>query len=215
MAAALVLALELALASVQATAQSPPPLPIAAAVAQARVTSPLRGEAKSLADGTAEAARLSGRPLNPLIEVRSENFGITGTPLPLDVWVLVGQTWELGGKRTARLGVAQAERDVAASSLGLVDRQIVLRTIQLYIQALRARGVVETLTANREGLSTLIASVRRRVEEGYSPESDLLRFETEAARIDIDVARATLDLERSLATLTIDRKSTRLNSSHT
>ena len=50
-------------------------------------------------------------------------------------------------------------------------------------------------------IATLIASVRRRVDEGYSAESDLLRFETEAARLDIDTARATVDLERSLGAL--------------
>lgn len=185
-----------------ARASPPPPtLTLAAAVAQARAASPLRQPARSLLDGTARAAMLAGRPLNPLLELRTENWGPGTSRLPLDIFATLTQTVEMGGKRTARLGVATAERDVAEANLALVDRQLAVRTVGLYVQALRARGVLEALRLNRDGLGTLIASVRRRVEEGYSAESDLLRFETEAARVDIDIARASLDLERSLASL--------------
>ena len=96
-----------------------------------------------------------------------------------------------------------ADRDVAAAGLAVVDRRLVLQTVALYLQAVRARGVLATLTANRDGLTTLVDAMRRRVEAGTAAESDLLRFEAEAARIDIDIARATLDLERSLGTLTV------------
>jgi cobalt-zinc-cadmium efflux system outer membrane protein len=40
------------------------------------------------------------------------------------------------------------------------------------------------------------------VEEGAAPESDLLKFETESARMDIDISKAQLDLDRSLSALT-------------
>jgi cobalt-zinc-cadmium efflux system outer membrane protein len=58
------------------------------------------------------------------------------------------------------------------------------------------------LTAHRDGLATLIDIMRRRVAEGYAAESDLLKFETESARMDIDIARARLELARSLGALT-------------
>lgn len=180
---------------------TPPPLTLAAAVAQARAASPLRVPARSLLDGTTRAALLAGRPLNPLLEFRTENWGPGRSQLPLDVFATLSQTIEVGGKRTARQAVASAERDLAGSNLVFIDRQVAVRTVQLYVQALRARGVIESLRLNREGLTTLIASVRRRVDEGYSAESDLLRFETEAARVDIDAAKATVELERSLGTL--------------
>lgn len=181
----------------------PPPLTLAAAVERARTTSPLRQPARSLVEGTARAAELAGRPLNPLFEFRTENWGPDRTQLPLDVFATLSQTWELGRKRAARLGVATADRDVAGANLELVDRHIAVRTALLYVQALRARGVLDSLRINRDALSTLIASVRRRVEEGLSAESDLLRFETEAARVDIDIVRAAVDLERSLANLAV------------
>lgn len=197
----LAIGLGLALPAAQAPPPPAPPLTLAAAVAQAKAASPLRLPARSLAEGTTRAAALAGRPPNPLLEIRTENWGPGRSQLPLDVFATVTQTIETGGKRTARLGVAKAERDAAGASLLLVDRQVTLRTVQLYVQALRARGVLDSMRQNRDGLATLIASVGRRVDEGYSAEADLLRFETEAARLDIEMARATVDLERSLGAL--------------
>lgn len=205
---AAVLLLTLSLASMPLAAQAPPPpaaplLTLAAAVAQARAESPLRQPARSLVVSSAEAAMLAGRPVNPLVEFRTENWGPGRSQLPLDIFATITQSFETGGKRAARLGMATAERDLAGVNLVLVDRQITLRTVQLYVHALRARGALDSLRLNREGLTTLIASVKHRVDEGYSAESDLLRFETEAARLEIDMARAAVDLARSLGTLTV------------
>lgn len=180
---------------------SPPPLTLAAAVAQAKAQSPLRQPARNIVIAATEAATLAGRRPNPLVEFRTENWGPGRAQLPLDVFATITQTLEMGDKRATRLAIASAERDAAGTNLTLVERQIVLRTTQLYVQALRARGVLDSLRLNREGLGTLITSVRRRVDEGYSAESDLLRFETEAARLDIDMARAAVDLERGLGAL--------------
>jgi len=201
MISALVFVLELAVVAPQGVRPDPPPLTLSAAIEQARLRSPFRAAAQHLADGTARAAALAGRPLNPLLEVRTENWGADRSRLPLDVFVTASQVLELGGKRAARLGIATAQHELATAQLGLTERQLVQRTAQAYVQALRARGHTETLRSNREGLASIIASVTRRVEEGYSAEADLLRFETEASRLDVDIARATVELSRSLATL--------------
>ncbi len=200
---ALLLALGLA-APLQAQAQpaTAPPLPLAQAVAKARTDSPLRRAPADIAAGATEAARLAGRRPNPIVELRGENWSTSDVELPLDVFATVSQPIELGPKRRSRLGLAEADRDIAGASLGSVDRQVVLRTAQLYVQALKAKGLFDTLTANREGLTTLTDTMRRRVAEGLSAESDLLKFETEGARVDIEVARARLDLDRSLTALT-------------
>ncbi|MGE0862445.1 MAG: TolC family protein [Vicinamibacterales bacterium] len=194
----------LTLVAALATASLPPsPLTLAEAVARARDDSPLRGAAKSLAEGSAEAARLVGRLPNPLIDVRVENLGPTSRlTLPRDVFAVVSQPLEIAGKRGLRHGIAAAEQNLAGANLQVVDWQITLRTVQLYVQALKARSLFETLTANRDGLVTLIETMRRRVAEGFSAESDLLKFETESARMDIDIARASLELARSLGALT-------------
>jgi cobalt-zinc-cadmium efflux system outer membrane protein len=183
------------------TAPPAAPLTLARAIADARARSPLRGSAERLAEGLAAAARLAGRAPNPVLDVRGENWTPSPAQIPLDLFATVSQTIELGGKRSARQGVAYAEQGVADAALARLDRQIALRTAELYIQALRARGLFETLSANRDGLVTLTATMRRRVDEGRSAEADLLKFATESARVDIDIAHARLALGRSLSAL--------------
>lgn len=203
MAFVLLLALVLvAPAQAQTPTPAPAPLTLAQAMAKARTDSPLRRAAVDAAAGTATAATLAGRRLNPLIELRGENWSTSDVQLPLDVFATVTQPIELGPKRRSRLGLAEADRDIASGNLHTMDRQIALRTAQLYVQALKAKGLLDTLTASREGLTILTETMRRRVTEGRSAEADLLKFETDGARIDIDVARARLDLDRGLTALT-------------
>jgi cobalt-zinc-cadmium efflux system outer membrane protein len=182
------------------------PLTLAAAVAQARSASPRRRAAALVAEGAREAADNSGRPLNPVVEVQSENWawssGLVQRP-SLDVFAVVSQPLELGGKRSGRRQLAWCESEVASTAAQALERSLAVETVRAYIRALRARALLETLTANREGLTMLVETVTRQVDEGYSAESDLLKFRTEAARVDGDLVRARLDLERSLTALAI------------
>lgn len=190
-------------APAQASPPEPPRLTMAQAVRQARSASPLREPSRRLTEGSADALRLFNSWLNPTLDVRVENLGTAARSLlPRDVFALASQPIEIAGKRGLRLGIATADRDVALANLAAADWQVSLQTVQFYVQALKARGLLETLAANREGLATLIEVMRRRVTEGYSAESDLLKFETESARVDIEVARASLDLQRCLGALT-------------
>ena len=205
----LVLALAAALAGASPPQTSPTPQPsdrlqapltLNDAVTQARVTSPLLGAARSQAEGTADASRLVSRLLNPSFDFRIENLG-SGAPsgvLPPDVFAEARMPIELNGRRGLRQSIAAADRDVAAGHLLSASYDVSVRTVQAYLQALRARGLVETLAANRDGLASLIETMQRRVAEGVAAEADLLRFQTESARMDIDVAKAGLELERSL-----------------
>jgi cobalt-zinc-cadmium efflux system outer membrane protein len=185
-----------------ATAGTQPTLTLAAAVAQAR-TSPGARAAALVVQGAAEAARTAGRPLNPLVEVRSENWGPRRDTLPLDLFAVVTQPIELAGKRAGRRRLAESERDLSDADLGSLRRRVVIDAARAYVAALRARALLDTLRTHREGLATLVDAVGRQVREGYTAESDLLKFRSEAARVDGDIARANLDLDRALAGLTI------------
>ena len=187
---------------------SPPseaPVTLSMAVAQATSASPRRLSASLGAEGARQAARFAGRLPNPVFELRTENWTTSshvGAP-ETDVFAVAMQPIELGGKRGIRRQLAATDSEVAATALGALDRDLALETARVYIRALKARALVETLTANRDGLAMLVASAGRRVEEGYSPEADLLKFKTEAARVDGDIARARLELDRSLTGLTV------------
>lgn len=188
-----------------ATPSSERPLTLAAAVTQARTASPRREAAAVVAEGTRAAARLAGRLPNPFFDFRTENWTSSRHPLSpsVDLFAEMTQPIEIGGKRSIRRQLAVSDGDRAAAALRSLERDLAMETVHAYVRALRARAVVETLTGNREGLTTLVTSMGRRVEEGYSAEADLLKFMTERARVDGDIARAQLELERSLAALTI------------
>jgi len=181
------------------------PLTLSAAVAQARTASPRREAAVLVAAGARDAARVADKWPNPLFELRTENWTASRRPVSpdLDVFAVVTQPFELGGKRGIRRQLAASESDVALMALASLERELALEAVRAYIRALKARALVETLTANREGLTTLVTTVGRRVDEGYSAEADLLKFQTEAARVDGDIARARLELERSITALSI------------
>ena len=194
-----------ALNEVNAPQRQVPPLTLAAAVERARSESPRRRAAALVADGAREAARVAGSPPNPFFELRTENWSPSASPRSpsLDIFAVMTQPLELGGKRTLRRQIAISDNELAQTTVKSLERELVLETVRAYVAALRARALVETLSANRDGLTTLVASVGRRVDEGYSAEADLLKFQTEAARIDGDVARAQLVLDRSLTALAV------------
>ena len=200
MVASLILAAQIA-----AGAAPDAPLTLSAAVAEARTSSPRRAAAAHVAAGAREAVRSAGRLPNPILDLQTENWNASGRSASpeLDMFALITQPLELGGKRGIRRQIAESERDLASTALGSLERELALATVRAYVRALRARAVVETLAGNRAGLATLVATMGLRVDEGYSAEADLLKFMTEAARVDGDIARAQLELERSLASLAI------------
>lgn len=180
-------------------ADAPPPLTLAQAVDQARLQSPVRARAAALAEGAESAARLAGRLPNPLIDVRAENLTPSDPLAPdRDIFAVLSQPIELGGKRGTRKAIAAADSSVSSLVLRTLERQIALDTVRAYMRALHARGVLANLTTQRDGVSTLVTTMKRRVEEGYAPESDLLRFEAEKARMAAEMTRTEIELSRAL-----------------
>jgi outer membrane protein, heavy metal efflux system len=184
---------------------APPTLTLAAAVTQARTASPRRRAAMLVADGARDAVRFAGKLANPVFELRTENWNGSDRALApdLDTFAVLTQPVELGGKRGLRRQLAESDSDVASRALASLERALALDTVRAYVQALKARALVEALTSNRAALSALVDSMVLRVREGYSAEADLLKFRTEAARVDADIARARLELDRGLADLTV------------
>ncbi len=189
----------IASSSAQPAETTPAPLTLAQAVERARTQSPVRAGAAALAEGAETAAALAGRLSNPLIDVHVENLAPRGPLAPdLDVFALLSQSIELGGKRGTRRELASADAGVSSLLLRTIERQIALDTVRAYMRAIRARGVLANLATQRDGLATLVTTMRRRVEEGYAAESDLLRFQAEAARMTAEMTRMEIELTRAL-----------------
>lgn len=109
-----------------------PPLTLADALARARRASPLREASARLLTAAGDAASRAGRPLNPQVDLRVENLGPTGqSALPKDIFAVVNQSIELGGKRRLRRELGTADRTTAEAQLGLTDWQVGARTARL------------------------------------------------------------------------------------
>ena len=171
----------------------------------ARTSAPARAAAAARAAGTSEAVQFAGRLPNPSVELRSENWrfgGHSGDP-SIDTFALVSQPLEFGGKRGARRALAAADAAVADAELAQAERDAVLGAAEAYLAAVRGRILTELLGTQREGGSSVVALMKRRVEEGYAAEADLRKFEAEVARVDAQLVRAWLGLGRACAVLAV------------
>jgi outer membrane protein, heavy metal efflux system len=193
------------------TSPPPPTFPIEQAVATVLASAPQRAAAGALADSAREAAQQAGRLPNPAIDVHAENIVASGwhwrppvdpTLAPgLDVFAVLTQPIELGGKRGARRAVAEGDADAAAAALLQVERGLVRETVRLYLGALRAREMLKALDENRNEMAEIQRVVAAREREGYAAEADLAKYQAESARLDSESVRLRIELTRNLAQL--------------
>lgn len=182
------------------------PFSLADAIDRVQTISPQRRAAQARVQAATGALYQAGRLPNPSIDIREENLNLSGgnrAPLDktVDVFALLSQPIETGGKRAARTAVAEADVKAAYATVRQAERTLTLETARLYLAALQAYTLAQFLSSNSEELQTLVAAMTRRVNEGYAAEADLMKFRTEAARLNTQLARAQLDLNQSVSAL--------------
>ena len=179
------------------------PLSLAEAIALAHSTTPDLAAAAARVAAARDAQEVAGRLLNPSIELRSENWA-SGAPdpgLPLDVFATVTQTVELGGKRAARHGVVAAAVIAAEAAQVGATRGVAVEVSRHYLDALRLRERARVLDGHVASLTEATRVMRRRVELGTAPESELLKLRTEEARASLERTQATLGAARAVVRL--------------
>jgi outer membrane protein, heavy metal efflux system len=194
-----------------ALAQPPSPLTLDQALSRVMTQSPHRQGAVAQVEAAKTAARFAGAWPNPAIDVRAENWTFnswkwspspdpSASP-PLDAFVVVSQPVELGGKRSARQAIGEAELRSAEAALAQVERTLVLDATRLFLDVVRSRDTLNALEQNRDELSGLQRAMGARVREGMSPASDLAKFQAETARLETQTLRTRIELNRSVALL--------------
>ncbi len=178
------------------------PFSLAAAIERVQTVSPYRQAAQARAEAARGALYQASRLPNPSLDLREENLNFnSGSRAPVDqtvdVFAVFSQPIELGGKRAARTAIAASDVAAAHTAIRQAERELTLETVRLYVAALRAHSLINILTTNRDQLQPLIAAMTRRVEEGYTAEADLMKFHTEAARLDTAIARIKLDFSQA------------------
>ena len=181
---------------------APEPITLARVLAAGRAESPAIAAARSREDAAAAAAGAAGRWRNPAIELRSENWG-AGVPggLRKDSFATFTQTLELGGKRGARRGIAEAEAEDARAETFATTRTIEREIASRYLGAVRLRDRTGILTAQRDALDELVRILERRVAEGLAPDAERARLAAERTTVAIAATRAAVAADRAFLEL--------------
>jgi outer membrane protein, heavy metal efflux system len=169
------------------------PVSLATALAQGAEQSPRVAVAKAKAAAAEARARQAGASPNPELSVEVENFAGTGVFQGLrstETTLALSQRIELGGKRSARVAVASAERDFAfltfKAALADLDRDIRIAHAELRAAEDRAVLAGENVGQARE----LARTARLLVEAGRDPPLRQLRAEAVLAEAQAEDARA-------------------------
>ena len=173
------------------------PVSLAQALAQAAEQSPRIAQARAKADAAEARARQAGVSPNPEISLEAENFAGTGAFQGLrrtETTLALSQRIELGGKRSARVAVASAERDFAFLSFGAAAADLA-RDIRISHADLRAAEDRAVLARDNVGQARELARTARvLVEAGRDPPLRQLRAEALLAEAQAEQARAFGDL---------------------
>ena len=162
------------------------------ALAQGVQTSPRAAQAKALADAAEARARQAGVAPNPELSLEVENFAGSGAFQGLhstEATLALSQRIELGGKRSARLGVARAERDFAflTYKAALADLERDIRNAHAELRAAEDRAVLAR--DNTAAAEELARTARILVDAGRDPPLRQLRAESLLAEAKAEQAR--------------------------
>ena len=149
-------------------------------------------------------ADLTGLPPPWVVAADVENVGGTGALAGFqqaETTLRLGRVIERGGKRDARRAVGAIDVERSRNALARTRLELVTETTRRFVEVLadRARTIVaaQDLALARE----LTATVKRWVQAGRSPESDLSLMQIAEDRADIEVEHAAHELASARVSL--------------
>ena len=156
---------------------------------------------------TAEAEKLTAR-LRPNPEI---SIGFSGLPLNLSGNLLteqqysysIAQTFELGGKRSKRIDVANANSDVAHAQFEMAVWQLTNDLKRKFFTVILNQSLLNLAQENEKTFSETVKHTEELVQAGELAGLDLTRLQVEKLKFDTDVANAQRDYEVALRDLRV------------
>ncbi|MGI8811922.1 MAG: TolC family protein [Pyrinomonadaceae bacterium] len=154
---------------------------------------------------TAEAEKLSARLRpNPAITV-----GSSGLPINFRGSLITSQTFaynisqdlELGGKRSKRISVANADAEVARAQFEVAVWQMTNDVKKKFYAVLLARSLLDLSNENEKTFAEIIDRTTQVFRAGEISGLDLQRLEVERFKFDTDLANSERDYEVALRDL--------------
>lgn len=192
---------------ISGTAVRAEPISLSQALTLGAEQSPRISQAKALADAAEARARQAGVGPNPEIGVTVENFGGTGPYRNFrtsETSLELSQRLELGGKRSARVAVAKAERDFALLAFARAQFDLArdVRVAHAELKAAEDRAVLARDNVGRA--QELARTAGLLVEAGRDPPLRKLRADALLAEAQAEQTRSFADMlaaRRLLASL--------------
>ncbi len=153
----------------------------------------------------ARAERLNvGALPNPVGTFWMENTGFAGQQVQgLNREASMYVTWPLEPliQRSSRIRRADEDVGIGEASLALARRRVAADAVRAFLRVALSQEVAEEADHELGMLEQLATYNRARVDEGITPEAELLRIQVELDRAATDVAFAEADLTRHVAEL--------------
>jgi len=135
----------------------------------------------------------SGLPVNftgPFVSQQTFSYGIS-------------QTFELGGKRSKRIGAANANSDVARAQFQMVLWQLTNDLKRKFYAVVLAQSLLNLAQENQKTFGETIKHTAELVQAGEISGLDLTRLEVEKLKFDTDVANSERDYEVAVRDLRV------------
>lgn len=151
-----------------------------------------------------EAVRASGGALrqararpNPTASFQADQLAGSGAFSGIDraeFSISVDQRIERGGKRRARVGLAEADRDLARLSASIARHEVIFDTRRAYVEAMAAAAALSIAESRVDAARDLEQTVSGRVRSARDPAAAEQRVAAAAleARSDVEQARYAL-----------------------
>lgn len=118
---------------------------------------------------------------------------------PWGIGVLVGLTWDVGGKRQAFSEQLERMEEAALLDVAAAGWRVRSRLRWHVVELYEATRMIETLEQEQEARRTLLALVEKRVSAGYAAAPDVAIVRQRIAEGDFLLRRAAVVHDRSLA----------------
>ncbi|HTY42238.1 MAG TPA: TolC family protein [Thermoanaerobaculia bacterium] len=132
---------------------------------------------------------------DPSLSIGSPQYDISNGAVQNEVSAALSGTLELGGKRSARVGLAQANALAAGSDLANAVRQLRAAAANAYVDAVRARLVLDRKRQTLESLDRLVEANQARLAAGDVAEVVLLQARVSAQQFRGEVAAAKASVQ--------------------
>ncbi|RZL38373.1 MAG: TolC family protein [Rubrivivax sp.] len=148
-------------------------------------------------EASSGALQQAGLLPNPVLDVEQEDT----RPETRSTTVLLSQTVELGGKRAARIGLGQLNRDLAAAELAARQADIRASTIEAFFGVLIAQEKLKVAVESTKLASSGAEAVSRRVMAGKVSPTEETRSKVAEATARIELSRARSEQAMALRAL--------------